>query len=66
MIRADNADQVYKTEREKFNAIVDEIIDKNKRGSLLWSGLFLLKIREAGRPFKEKRDQAHGTECQVS
>ena len=35
MIRADNADQVYKTEREKFNAIVDEIIDKNKRGSLL-------------------------------
>src|SRR3990172_7119256 len=32
MIRIDNADQVYKTEREKFNAIVDEITDRNKKG----------------------------------
>ncbi len=32
MIRIDNADMVYKTEREKFNAIVDEIITCHEKG----------------------------------
>jgi len=32
MIRIDNTDQVYKTEREKFNAVTDEITERNKRG----------------------------------
>src|ERR1043166_7336503 len=32
MIRADNADVVYKTENEKFNAVVEEIRERNQKG----------------------------------
>src|SRR3989337_608111 len=46
MIRADNADQVYKSEREKFNAIVDEIIDKNKKGKPVMVGTISIENSE--------------------
>ena len=46
MIRADNADQVYKSEREKFNAIVDEIIDKNKKGQPVLVGTISIENSE--------------------
>ena len=32
MIRTDNADLVYRTEREKFNAVVEEIRERNQKG----------------------------------
>ncbi len=32
MVREDDADQIYKTEKAKFNAIVDEIEDHHKQG----------------------------------
>lgn len=32
MIRKDNADMIYKTERAKFNAVVEDIIEQYKKG----------------------------------
>ena len=32
MIRADHADVVYKTEKEKFRAVIEEIVHQNERG----------------------------------
>ncbi|HKA33655.1 MAG TPA: preprotein translocase subunit SecA, partial [Candidatus Binatia bacterium] len=32
MVRTDNADLVYRTEREKFNAVVDEIRERHEKG----------------------------------
>src|SRR5262249_4066597 len=32
MVRTDNADLVYRTEREKFNAVADEIRDRHEKG----------------------------------
>jgi preprotein translocase subunit SecA len=32
MVREDEEDVVYKTEREKFTAVIDDIIESNKRG----------------------------------
>ncbi len=46
MIRIDNADQVYKTEREKFNAIVDEITDRNKKGQPVLVGTVSIENSE--------------------
>src|ERR1043166_6471804 len=38
MIRVDNADMVYKTENEKFAAVVDEIAERNKKGQPMLVG----------------------------
>src|SRR5207248_6835419 len=32
LVRVNNPDVVYKTEREKFNAVVEDIIERNTRG----------------------------------
>jgi preprotein translocase SecA subunit len=38
MIRVDNADVVYRTEREKFDAVVNEIEERNKKGQPILVG----------------------------
>ena len=32
MVRKDRADVIYKTEKEKFNAVIDDIIDRHATG----------------------------------
>lgn len=46
MIRADHPDVVYKTEREKFNAIVEEIIECHKRGQPVLVGTVSIEKSE--------------------
>lgn len=47
MIRIDQADLIYKTEKEKFNAVIDNIIESNKKDSRFWSVLFRSKTRKS-------------------
>ncbi|MGK2857789.1 MAG: preprotein translocase subunit SecA [Thermoanaerobaculia bacterium] len=47
MIRADLADLVYRTEREKFQAIVDEIRELNERGQPVLVGTISIEKSEA-------------------
>jgi preprotein translocase subunit SecA len=46
MIRKDYPDKVYKTEREKFNAIVDEIIEYSNRGRPILVGTISIEKSE--------------------
>ena len=46
MIRADNPDVVYKTEKEKFNAIMEEIIELNKNGQPVLVGTISIEKSE--------------------
>ena len=43
VIRIDHDDLVYKSKTGKFNAVVQDIIESNKKDSLCWWVLFLLK-----------------------
>jgi preprotein translocase subunit SecA len=47
MIRADQQDVVYKTEREKFTAVVDEILDCHERGQPVLVGTTSVEKSEA-------------------
>ncbi|HOJ10791.1 MAG TPA: preprotein translocase subunit SecA [Clostridiales bacterium] len=46
MIRADNSDVVYKTEKGKFNAVIDEIAECNKRGQPVLIGTISIEKSE--------------------
>lgn len=46
MIRSDHSDVVYKTEREKFNAIVEEVIECHKRGQPVLVGTVSIEKSE--------------------
>jgi preprotein translocase subunit SecA len=46
MIRLDNSDMVYRTEREKFDAIVEEIIECHKRGQPVLVGTISIEKSE--------------------
>ena len=46
MIRKDNADVVYKTEREKFNAVIEEIRDCHERGQPVLVGTISIEKSE--------------------
>jgi preprotein translocase subunit SecA len=46
MVRADNADMVYKTETEKFRAVIEEIEDCNKRGQPVLVGTVSIEKSE--------------------
>ncbi len=41
--RIDHSDLVYKTEKGKYNAVIEDIIEHNKKDSLFWLVPFLLK-----------------------
>ncbi len=37
LVRVNAPDVIYKTEREKFNAVVEDIIERHQAGSRCWS-----------------------------
>ncbi|MCC6543203.1 MAG: preprotein translocase subunit SecA [Nitrospirae bacterium] len=59
MIRIDNADQVYKTEREKFNAVADEITERNKRGQPVLVGTVSIENSEKLSDLLKKKGIKH-------
>lgn len=55
VIREDDADVIYKTEEVKFNAVIDEIIERNKRGQPVLVGTISIEKSELlGRMLKKK------------
>ncbi len=54
MIRKDHSDMIYKTERAKFNAVVDEIIQNYKVGRPVLVELLLSRKRASFTPLNEK------------
>ena len=46
IIRDDRNDYVYKTKREKFNAVIDEIEECNKRGQPVLVGTISVEVSE--------------------
>ncbi|MGB8490841.1 MAG: preprotein translocase subunit SecA, partial [Bacteroidales bacterium] len=46
VIRDDHEDQVYKTKREKYNAVIDEIVKMNKQGRPVLVGTTSVEISE--------------------
>ncbi|HTN72884.1 MAG TPA: hypothetical protein VMO00_17520, partial [Methylomirabilota bacterium] len=55
MIRVDNADVVYRTENEKFDAVVDEIEERNKKGQPMLVGTTsVAKSEKLSRLLKKK------------
>ena len=46
MIRIDNADVIYKTRKEKFEAVMDEIVELNKKGQPVLVGTISIDVSE--------------------
>ncbi len=59
MIRIDNSDLVYKSEREKFNAIVDEIIELNETGQPALVGTVSIEKSERISALLKKKGVKH-------
>jgi preprotein translocase SecA subunit len=59
MIRTDNPDVVYKTEREKFNAVVDEIVDCHDRGQPVLVGTVSVEKSERLAKMLKKKAVKH-------
>ncbi len=59
MIRADNADMVYKTEKEKFKAVIEEIADCNERGQPVLVGTVSIENSERLSKLLQKRKVKH-------
>ena len=59
MVRTDNPDLVYLTEKDKFGAIVDDIIDCRKRGQPVLVGTTSIETSEVLSSFLQKRKIDH-------
>src|SRR5256712_8965763 len=59
LIRINNPDVVYKTEREKFNAVVDDIIERNQRGQPVLVGTVSIEKSEVLSSLLQKRGIRH-------
>ncbi|MBI5407195.1 MAG: preprotein translocase subunit SecA [Nitrospirae bacterium] len=59
MIRKDNPDVVYKSEREKFNAIVEEIAERNKEGQPALVGTVSIEKSERLSALLKKKGVRH-------
>jgi preprotein translocase subunit SecA len=59
MIRIDNADVVYRTEQEKFNAIVEEVVDCHQRGQPALVGTISIEKSERLSNLLKKRGIKH-------
>src|SRR5204863_3416626 len=59
MIRADQADVVYKTEREKFDAVVDEVVEANEKGQPVLVGTISVEKSERLAKMLKKRGVKH-------
>ena len=59
MIRRDHPDVIYKTRREKFNAVIDEISELNKKGQPVLVGTVSIDVSESVAKKLKKRGIPH-------
>jgi preprotein translocase subunit SecA len=59
MIRTDNPDVIYKTRNEKFNAVMDEIVELNQKGQPVLVGTISIDISESLSKKLKKRGIKH-------
>ena len=59
MIREDHADLVYLTEKDKFEAIIDDVVDCEKRGQPVLVGTTSIEASELLSSHLKKRDIKH-------
>ena len=59
LVRVNNPDVVYKTEREKFNAVVEDIIERNTRGQPVLVGTVSIEKSEQLSKLLKKRGIRH-------
>ncbi len=59
MVRVDNSDQVYKTTKEKYNAVVEDIIDCNKRNQPVLVGTISVEKSEQISSLLKKKGIRH-------
>src|SRR3989475_852437 len=59
LIRSNNPDVVYKTEREKFNAVVEDVIERNQKGQPALVGTVLIEKSEVLSSLLKKRGIRH-------
>jgi len=59
MIRTDHADVIYKTQKEKFNAVLNEILDLNSRGRPVLAGTISIEKSEILSRLLDKRGIPH-------
>ncbi len=59
MIRTDNPDVIYKTRREKFDAVIDEIVELHKKGQPALVGTISIDVSESFSRKLKKRSIKH-------
>jgi len=59
MIRIDQADVIYKTEKEKFNAVVDDIAERHETGQPVLVGTITIENSEKLSEYLKKRGITH-------
>jgi preprotein translocase subunit SecA len=59
MIRKDHSDVIYKTEKEKFQAVVEDIVQRNAKGQPLLVGTISIKKSEVLSDMLKKRGVPH-------
>jgi len=59
MIRTDNPDMIYKTRKEKFDAVMDEILELNQKGQPVLVGTISIDISESFSKKLKKRGIKH-------
>jgi preprotein translocase subunit SecA len=59
MIRNDNPDVIYKTEKSKFDAVIDEIVEMNKQGRPVLVGTVSVEKSERLSKMLERRGLKH-------
>ncbi len=59
MIRKDNPDSVYKTMREKYNAVADEVIECHKKGQPVLVGTISIEKSELVASLLKKKGMPH-------
>ncbi|MFZ5571215.1 MAG: preprotein translocase subunit SecA [Thermodesulfobacteriota bacterium] len=59
MIRIDHPDVIYKTKREKYNAVVDEIVELHKTGQPVLVGTISIDVSESFSEKLKKRGIKH-------
>ncbi|HKV89141.1 MAG TPA: preprotein translocase subunit SecA, partial [Candidatus Dormibacteraeota bacterium] len=59
MVRADNPDVIYKTEKSKFDAVIDEIVEMNQQGRPVLVGTVSVEKSERLAKMLERRGIKH-------
>ncbi len=59
MIRRDNSDVIYKTEKEKFNAVIEDIVQSHGKGQPVLVGTISIEKSEVLAEMLRKRGVAH-------